>query len=87
MIACRTLFSSLLRSSKDRPEEYETADDIDFMADLERLESERLALAAENERLLKRQVAAVRFSCRIGRSDACAVAHRRKSTKSCVWSL
>ena len=37
-------------------DEFETADDIDFMADLERVEAERQALAAENERLFKQQV-------------------------------
>jgi hypothetical protein len=47
------------RSRTDKT--YETVDDIDFMADLQRVEEDRLALIRENE-LLQRQQVCRRFS-------------------------
>ena len=40
----------------DTTKEYETVDDIDFMADLQRVEEDRLALLRENEHLQRQQV-------------------------------
>jgi hypothetical protein len=50
--ACGRVRCSRLRSTR----EYESVDDIDFMADLQRVEEERLALVEENARLTAQQV-------------------------------
>ncbi len=71
-------------SSKAQEGDFETVDDIDFMADLQRVEEERAALAAENERLARQQVGT---RSRVGlfvSTIANALLHMPLSTGACL---